>query len=140
MNKKKVMIILPLAVLVIGGGAYKFGPLKPKVKPVKMKVEGSIVPMATGFVINLAGGHFGKISVSLVLTKAPKAAIQGASVVLPEDSVIRAIITDQLTGLPVSDLIERPARERVTARLLKLLKQRTDEPITQVLLTDIAVE
>jgi flagellar basal body-associated protein FliL len=59
---------------------------------------------------------------------------------LPEDSVIRSVITDQLTGHDPSELTGRASRHDLLARLLKTLKASTDEPITKVLITDLAVQ
>ena len=136
--KKKLMIAIPL-LLVVLGGAYKMV-LAPKAKAAPKKVDGVLVPLATDFVVNLAGGHYGKISVALLLKTAPPAATAGAPPTLAEDAAVRAEITDELTGLDPQQLINRSRRKALVARLKKILTHTTDESVERVLLTDIAVQ
>jgi flagellar FliL protein len=136
--KKKLMIAVPVLLLVLGG-AYKMV-LAPKAKAAPKKVEGTLVPLANDFVVNLAGGHYGKISVALLLKTPPPAAAAGAPTVLEEDAAVRATITDELTGLDPQQLINRSRRTALVARLKKVLTHNTDEPVERVLLTDIAVQ
>jgi len=138
--KKKLMIVLPIVLLVAGGAFMKLHPLGAKTKKPIPKVKGVVFELGTGFVVNLAGTHYGKVSVGLVMKALPPSAAPGAAPALPEDAAVRAVITDELTGLPEADLIDRTRRHRLVARLLRALKARTDEPIEGVLLTDIAVE
>jgi flagellar basal body-associated protein FliL len=140
--KSKLKFILPIPILlVVLGAAYMFflAPKPAQAKP--PKVDGTLFPLSGDFVVNLAGGHYGKLSVALLLSSAPpvtSGANGGAT--LPEDSAVRAVITDELTNLDPSQLTERTARHDVLARLLKQLRARTDEPITKVLITDLAVQ
>ena len=98
--KGKLKFILPVPILlVVLFGAYTML-LAPKPAAAKMKITGSLVPLANPFIVNLAGGHYGKISISLLLSKAPPASTTGLPVTLPEDSAVRAIITDATTGIP----------------------------------------
>ena len=138
--KKKLKFIIPIPiVLVVLGVAYTMF-LAPKPAAAKPpKVAGTLVPLTGDFVINLAGGHYGKLSVAVLLSSAPAAAAAGP-VTLPEDAAVRAVITDQLTNLDPSELTDRTARHDLLAQLLQALKQKTDEPITQVLFTDLAVQ
>jgi flagellar basal body-associated protein FliL len=139
--KKKLMIVVPL-LLVVLGGAYKFV-LAPKAKAAPKKVEGTLVPLGTDFVVNLAGGHYGKISVALLLKTPPPAAPAGAAgggSPLEEDAAVRATITDELTGLDPQTFINRAKRKALVAKLKKVLTHNTDEPVVRVLLTDIAVQ
>ena len=138
--KKKLKFIIPIPILlVVLGVAYTMF-LAPKPAAAKPpKVAGTLVPLTGDFVINLAGGHYGKLSVAVLLSSAPAAAAAGP-VTLPEDAAVRAVITDELTNLDPSELTDRTARHDLLARLLQALKQKTDEPITQVLFTDLAVQ
>ncbi len=138
--KKKLKFIIPIPILlVVLGVAYTMF-LAPKPAAAKPpKVAGTLVPLTGDFVINLAGGHYGKLSVAVLLSSAPAAAAAGP-VTLPEDAAVRAVITDQLTNLDPSELTDRTARHDLLAQLLQALKQKTDEPITQVLFTDLAVQ
>ena len=140
MDKKKIIIIASALILVAGAGfTYKTVLVKKKPAP-PARINGELFTLSPDFVFNLAGGHYGKVTVALVMTKAPAASTSGTAVTLPEDAAVRAIITDQLTGASSSVLIDRVQRNQLTETLLKRLKKETDEPITGVLLTDIAVQ
>jgi flagellar basal body-associated protein FliL len=140
--KKKLKFIVPIPILlVVVAAAYMFllAPKKALAKP--PKVDGTLVQLAPEFIINLAGGHYGKLTVAVLLSTPPVGgASASAPVVLPEDSVIRSVITDQLTGRDPAELTSRFSRHDLLARLLKTLKASTDEPITKVLITDLAVQ
>jgi flagellar basal body-associated protein FliL len=141
LSKKKLML-MPVVLLLVFGVVY-MKVLKAKPVPPKMKVDGTLVSLGDEFVINLSGGHYGKVSVALLLSKAPPAAAAtdaSGDPVLEQNAAVRAVITDELTGLTPNDLINRSERHRVVARLESALKSRTDEPVTQVLLTDVAVQ
>jgi hypothetical protein len=139
--KKKLLILVPLLLLLSAGGAYEMV-LKPKPKKVVPKIDGSLVALGDPFTVNLAGGHYGRISVSVLLSKAPAPAAEGATtgVVLPENDAVRAIVTDDLTGIDSNRLIDRGDRHALLAKILKDLKKSTDEPVTEVLFTDVAVQ
>ena len=65
--KKKLIIAVPVLLLAVVGAVYKLV-LAPKPKPAPpAKVQGVLVPLANEFVVNLAGGHYGKVSVALLM-------------------------------------------------------------------------
>jgi flagellar basal body-associated protein FliL len=135
--KKKLLIAVPLLLLLVGGYVGKTMFLKKKVVP--PKIAGTLVTLAPEFLINLSGGHYGKLTIALQMTTAP-AAKPGAEVILPENAAIRANVTDALTGLGTDDFINRGRRHALQAQILKSIKTHTDEPVTNVLFTDIAVQ
>jgi flagellar basal body-associated protein FliL len=139
--KKKLMILVPVLLLVSAGGAYEMV-LKPKPKVVVPKVNGTLVGLGDAFTVNLAGGHYGRVSVAVLLKTPPPAAPADSTtgVTLPENDAVRAIVTDDLTGIDSSRLIDRGSRHRLLARILADLKKSTDEPVTQVMFTDVAVQ
>ena len=141
MTKKKLIIAIPLFVVVLAGGAYETV-LKPKPKVVVPKVNGTLVSLGDPFTLNLAGGHYGRLSVSVLVTQAPAvtAGASGTTIVLPENDAVRAIVTNDVTGIDSTRLIERSSREALEAEILRDLKKSTDEPVTKVLFTDLAVE
>jgi flagellar basal body-associated protein FliL len=140
MGKKKIIIAVSALVFVAGAGfTYKTVLVKKKPAP-PAKIAGQLFTLSPDFVVNLADGHYGKLTVALVMTKAPPAPASGETATLPEDAAVRAIITDQLTGASSSILIDRTQRDELVQTLLKRLKKETDEPITGVLVTDIAVQ
>ncbi len=138
--KKKLKFIAPVPILLIVLFAAYTMVLKPKPATAKPKIEGTLVPLATPFIVNLAGSRFGKLSVSLLLDEAPGKSETGLPVTLPEDSALRAIITDELTGVPPTQLINRKWRANLLERILKRMQKTTDEPVTRVLITDLAVQ
>ena len=139
----KLKILIPvLLVLVVGGVGYKTV-LAPAAPATHHKVEGTLLPMGEKFIVNLAGGRYGQVAVSLLIDGHAPGGGHGAAgevALLPQNDLIRAIITDNLTGLSPEQLTERGARHKVLAKLLKELKHSTDEPITRVLFTDLAVQ
>ena len=143
MKKLKLKILIPvLLVLVVGGVGYKTV-LAPAAPAEHHKVEGTLLPLGEKFIVNLDGGRYGQVAVSLLIDgHAPAGGGHGAgeAVLLPQNDLIRAIITDNLTGLSPEQLTDRRLRHKVLAKLLKDLKHDTDEPITRVLFTDLAVQ
>ena len=136
--KKKLMIIVPVVVLLIGAVMYKMVLSAPPAKA-KTKITGTLVTLSDPFLVNLAGGHYGKVTVALLLSTAPVAAADG-TVTLPEQAAVRAVITDRLTGIEPGELVAASSRHALLAILLKALHKQTDEPITQVYLTDVTVQ
>jgi flagellar basal body-associated protein FliL len=136
--KKKLMIIVPVVVLLVGAVMYKMVLSAPPAKA-KTKVTGTLVTLSDPFLVNLAGGHYGKVTVALLLSAAPTAAADGA-VTLPEQAAVRSVVTDELTGIEPARLVDASARHDLVATLLKALHKQTDEPITRVYLTDITVQ
>lgn len=140
--KKKLKIIGPvLLLLVVGGIAYKMF-LAPKPVEAKRKVEGALFTLQPEFVVNLAGGRYGKLTVALLLAEAPVAGKEAAAAgpQLEQNDVVRSVVTDTLTGTPADDLINRRKRIHVLERVLRSLHARTDEHVKKVFFTDIAVQ
>jgi flagellar basal body-associated protein FliL len=148
--KGKLKIIVPLALLILLGGAYKFVLAKPAPKE-KPKVEGEVYVLPKDFLVNLSDGKFAKIGVGLVFdegfTAAPAAGGHEAGAeppegygALPQEPVVRDIITDVVTDQSSTELTSRNGREEIKERILKRLKSQTDVKAHEVLLTDVAVQ
>jgi flagellar protein FliL len=138
--KKKLLILVPLILLLGAGGTYEMV-LKPKPKVVVPKLNGTLVSLGDAFTVNLAGGHYGRISVAVLVNPAPAASADASvPVTLPENDAVRAIVTDDLTGVDANHLINRSERDALVARILSDLKKSTDEPVTKVFFTDVAVQ
>lgn len=148
--KSKLKIIVPLTVLMLLGGVYKFALAKPA-EADKHKVEGTVYVLPKEFVVNLADGHFAKFNLALVLDHsqptAPATDGHGAPVNPPEgygtleqEAVVRDIVTDELSGAESDELVKRTKRTRLKKKLLKELKSHSDVKVHEVLLTDIAVQ
>lgn len=148
--KSKLKIILPLA-LVILGGTYKFVLAKPAPEP-EHRIKGEVYVLPKDFLINLNGGRFAKLSVALVLKEGFSAAPAGHGAegsaapkvegygTLPQEAVVRAIVTDELTDAPPSRLESAASREKLQNQILKRLDRQTDVKVDDVLFTDVAVQ
>lgn len=141
--KKKLKFLIPVLLLLAGGGAaaYLFVLSPGSAKAAPLKVQGTLVTLNPDFTVNLQAGHYGKVSVALLLTAdAPSAPASGGAAVLPENDVVRSVVTNDLTGLPMSALIGRTARADLLAQILKDLRSQTDVKVTKVLFTDVVVQ
>ena len=141
LGNKKILIGL-VGVLVVAGVAYKLV-LAPKPKPVVKKVDGALIALSEPFTLNLADGHYGRVSVSLIVDEAAApVAAEGSTTgaTLEQNDMVRSIITDNLTGIDEQRLIDRKERHGLLQQLLKDLKKSTDEPVKEVLITDLAVQ
>ena len=137
---KNKIVLVALGVLVVAGVAYKFA-LAPKPKAPVKKIDGALVTLGDPFTINLAGGHYGRVTVAVLLaTPPPKVADATVEPPIPQFDAVRAIVTDDLTGIQPSKLIDKAARHALLAELLEDLKKSTDEPVKKVLFTDLAVQ
>jgi hypothetical protein len=137
---KKKIVVIPLVLLVTLGVAYKMV-LAPKPHAAKKKIEGALVTVGEPFTVNLAGGHYGRITVAVLLAEEPPAVADPTMAPpFPQFSAVRAIVTDNLTGIQPSRLIDKSARHALLAELLVDLKKSTDEPVKKVLFTDLAIQ
>jgi flagellar FliL protein len=148
--KSKLKFILPLALLILLGGVYKFALAKPPVK-VKTKVDGVVYVLPKEFVVNMSDGHFAKFNVALIVDHsqptAPAAGGHEAAAAPPEgfgtleqEAVIRDIIVNQVSGVSSNALIKRKPRAKLKKGLLKEITAHSDVKVHEVLLTDIAVQ
>jgi flagellar protein FliL len=145
--KSKLKFIVPILLLVVGG-AYKFVLAKPSAPAPKPKVDGQVYVLPKEFLINLAGGRFAKLSVGLVLDEsqaivptskeAPKPPDGFGT--LPQEAVIRDIVTDRLTDDSADSLVTETGREKLKKQLLRSIKKNTDVKVEDVLFTDVAVQ
>jgi flagellar FliL protein len=141
--KGKLKIILPVLLLlaVAGGGAYFFVLAPKPAKAAPAKITGTLFPLSPEFVVNLSGGHYGKITIALLMTTGvPPVPASGGAATLTEDAAVRAVITNDLTGLPTSDLIDRTQRTAIEKKILTDLEKTTDVKVTEVLFTDVVVQ
>jgi flagellar basal body-associated protein FliL len=151
---KNIKVLIPVLLLVVGG-VYKFV-LAPKPVVPKPKVAGEVYIMPKDFLINLADGKFAKLNAALVLKegylveaveKALKASGEKEAGTapdgygkLPQEAVVRAIITDTLTDINANRLIREKSRAKLQEAVLKRLHHETDVEAEDVMFTDIAVQ
>ena len=147
--KKKLMIVLPV-LLVVLGGAYKFVLAKPKEAEAKPKVDGSVYILEKEFLVNLHDSRFAKVTVALVLahddtSTVPAGGHEAASPpegygAMNQEAVVRAIITDDLTDAPASQVIDREGREKLQEKILKDVEKKNDVKVEEVLFPDVTVQ
>lgn len=152
--KSKLKFIIPI-VLIALGGAYKFvlAPSAPAEKPPPPKVKGEVYVLPKDFLLNIKGGGFAKFGVGLVLGEGQATASEagggeGSAApkppdgygTLPQEAVIRAIITDQVTGVSSGELESSDGRARLKRLILKRIKAETDVKVEDILITDLAVQ
>jgi len=144
--KKKILIILLVALL--GGGYVAKGYVMPK-KVVKMKVNGEIYILPKQFTLNLQDGRYATLTVALVLAPGQTDGSTAASAstgtdstvgTLPEEALIRSIITNGVTNQTSSSLIDDSGRQQLEGKILQTIESTTDVKVTAVLFTDVAVQ
>ena len=146
----KLKIIIPVVLLLVLGGVYKFVIAKPAAEA-KPKIDGTVYVLPKEFLVNLSQGRFAKLGVGIVLAledeSIAKAAENKEAVKppegfgpLPQEAVIRDIVTDTLTDRASRDLVDRAGRERLKKKILRAIKKRTDVEVEDVLFTDVAVQ
>jgi len=59
---------------------------------------------------------------------------------LPQEAVVRAVVTDVLTGQSAERLTSAEGRESLQRRILKRLRRQTDVKVDEVLFTDLAIQ
>jgi flagellar protein FliL len=146
MNKKKLLIII--AVVLLGGGYAGYSFLMPKPATAKLKIDGTIYVLPKGFTFNLAGNHYATMTIGLILppsqtTGAPNTSgttNPGGIGTLPEEAVIRSIITNVVTGQSEATLISDSGRQGLERQILDGIRSQTDVKVTSILFTDLAVQ
>lgn len=147
--KKKLLIAL--VALIAVGAAYKLVLAKPHDAEAKPKVDGSVYVLGKEFLVNLKDGRFAKLTVALVLshddTSTAATGSDHAATQLPEgygamsqEAVVRSIVTDDLTDVRDTDLIDAGARAKMQARILKDVRARTDVKVEKVMFPDVTVQ
>jgi flagellar protein FliL len=145
---KRKFIVIPVLLLVLVGAAYSFA----KPKPVeKTKVKGTLYQMPASFLLNLQGGHYVKLNVALLLAPGQSdgagAAAGGGSSggeepqgTLPEEALVRSIITNVVTGQPTGALVAEHGRNQIRQEILQDIEKQTDVKVESVLIPDLTVQ
>lgn len=150
--KGKLKFIIPIVLLVVVGGVYKFVLAKPKAAAAKPKVAGAVYVLPKEFIVNLADGRYAKFNIALVMkpgaeTAAASAGGEGAATespegygTLPQEALVRSIVIDDVTDVSGSTLISEKGRSKLKKKILTGLHDHTDVEATNVLFTDVAVQ
>jgi flagellar basal body-associated protein FliL len=149
--KKKLPIILVVALVAVGG-LYKTVLAKPAEETAKPKVEGTVYILEKEFLVNLADGAYAKLSVGFVMehgdtsTVAADAGGHGGTTApegygtMPQEAIVRDLITDSLTNASQHELIQSEGREEIKKKILKALRKNTDVHPEEVLFMDVTVQ
>jgi flagellar basal body-associated protein FliL len=147
MNKK---IIMAVVALVVVGGAYKFVLAKPKAAAKKPNVEGTLYVLQKEFLVNLADERYAKVSAALVLNpKDHSAAAAGGHGgpappegygAMSQEAIVRAIVTDELTGKPAEELEDAKKRDKVREHIVERIHKETDVHADDILFPDLTVQ
>ena len=124
--KGKLKFIVPVVLLLVLGGVYKFVLAKPAAEA-KPKVAGEVYVLPKDFLINLTDGKFAKLGVGLVFDEGFAAAPAGGGAraaprrptgygVLPQEAVVRDIVTDVVTDASADALPAARAARRSRTR------------------------
>ena len=142
LKNKKLLAVVPL----LAFAAYTMT----KPKPVnKDKIKGIVYVMPQTFLLNLADGRYAKLSVALELApgQSDGASAEGGSSssgesagTLPEEAVVREIVTNAVTDQNGESLVSTSGRRAVRNQILKEIKQQTDVKVDAVLFPDLTVQ
>lgn len=143
--------LLPIALLAVLGGAYKFVLDEPERPAPKPKIAGDPYVIPKEFLVNLSGGRYAKLTLALILpheiNDAPAEAEAKAEAEPPEgwgtqpqEAVVRSVVTDTLTGSDAAEFVVPAKRKRLERRLLRRLRSKTDLAPIDVTITDLAVQ
>lgn len=145
---KRKLIVIPVILLVLVGAGYSFA----KPKPVeKLKVKGTLYQLPASFLLNLQGSHYVKLNVALLLapgqSDGASATGGGASSggeeaqgTLPEEALVRSIVTNVVTDKPEGLLVAEGGRNAIRQEILRDIEKQTDVKVESVLFPDLTVQ
>jgi len=143
-KNKKIMLALALPILLFAG--YTMSKPKPVIKE---KIKGTIYVMPQPFLLNLTEGRYAKITVALELAPGQSdGAVAGAAAssgseaagTLPEEPLVREIVTNTVTNQNGETLVSAQGRRDVRHQILGAIEQQTDVKVEAVLFPDLTVQ
>ncbi len=145
LKNKKLMLAVTLPILILGVGYTMTKP-----KPVnKEKIKGTIYVLPAPFLLNLTDGRYAKLTVGLELApgqsdgaSATASGSSGEDAVgtLPEEPLVREIVTDTVTNQNGETLVTSQGRDAIKRRILAAINQQTDVKVEAVLIPDLTVQ
>ncbi len=144
LKNKKVMLALALPVLLFAG----YTMTKPK-PVVKQKIKGTLYVLPKDFLLNLTDGRYAKVTVGLQLAPGQSNGASAASSssssessagTLPEEPLVREIVTNVITGANGETLISADGRRTIKRQILQAITQQTDLKVDAVLFPDLTVQ
>jgi flagellar basal body-associated protein FliL len=144
MNKKILIPIIAVLVLVLAFAGYSFA--KPKKKDT-MKIQGTTYILPKEFMLDLRGGNYAVVTVALLLPAGQSTGVTSPTDPPPtgfgsltDEAEIRAIITNDVTDQPESALLVPKQRAKLESKILSDIKHKTDTKVTDIYFTDLAVQ
>jgi flagellar basal body-associated protein FliL len=145
LKNKKLMLAVALPILILGVG-YKMTRPAPVNKD---KIKGTLYVMPAPFLLNLQQGRFAKLTVGLELApgqsdgaSATAAASSGENAVgtLPEEPLVREIVTNAITNQNGETLVTEQGRKAIKHRILAAITSQTDVKVEAILIPDLTVQ
>ena len=140
--------LVPIALLAVMAGVYAFV-LAPPPKQPTPKIAGDMYVVPKEFLLNLDDGRYARLTVAMVLShKVNDAPVKESAEAKPpegwgpspQEGVVRALVTEAVTGADPRLLLDRNRRGKLEARLLRDLRTKTDLDPVDVVFTDLAVQ
>jgi flagellar basal body-associated protein FliL len=142
LKNKKIMLVAALPILLFAG--YTMTKPKPVIKE---KIKGTIYVLPQTFLLNLTDGRYAKLTVALELapgqsdgaTAGAASSTEGAGT-LPEEPLVREIVTNAVTNQSGETLVSAKGRDAVKHQILHAVAQQTDVKVQAVLFPDLTVQ
>jgi hypothetical protein len=142
LKNKKVLLAAALPILLLAG----YTMTKPK-PAVKTKIKGTLYVMPQSFLLNLADGRYAKLTVALQLAPgqsdgatADSASSSEGPGTLPEEALVREIVTNTVTNQSGETLVGDSSRRALRQRMLLAIRKDTDVKVEAVLIPDLTVQ
>jgi flagellar basal body-associated protein FliL len=145
LKNKKLMLAVALPILILGIG-YKMTRPAPVNKD---KIKGTLYVLPAPFLLNLQQGRFAKLTVGLELApgqsdgaSATAAAASGenAAGTLPEEPLVREIVTNAITNQNGETLVTEQGRKSIKHQILQTISRETDVKVEAILIPDLTVQ
>jgi flagellar basal body-associated protein FliL len=145
LKNKKVMLAVTLPILILGIG-YKMTRPAPVNKD---KIKGTLYVLPAPFLLNLQQGRFAKLTVGLELApgqsdgaSATAASSSGEDAIgtLPEEPLVREIVTNAITNQNGETLVTEQGRKALKHQILETIGRETDVKVEAVLIPDLTVQ
>lgn len=145
LKNKKIMLAAALPILLFAG----YTMTKPKPKVAKPKVAGTLYVMPQSFLLNLSDGRYVKLTVALQLAPgqsdgatagASAPSSEGGAGTLPEEPLVREIVTNTVTNESGEVLIAPKTRTAIRQKILLAIEKQTDVKVEAVLFPDLTVQ
>lgn len=148
MNKKTLMIVAPVVLIVAVAAIFFLRPKAPVTSADELaKQPGPVYTMVEPFVVNLADRgeqHLAKVGIALQVSKASASAVPEAkgSVVpkIEQDAQVRDIVISAIQSHTSRELATPEGRQEIKKTIVMQVNKQTDLRIVDVYYTEFAVQ